>query len=146
MLKDWSTAYQIGIAEIDEQHRGFFAAAHRLFEAIMDLRGREGAVEAIAFMRRYAEQHFKTEEAFMRRHNYPGLAAHLTEHAAFFQRMLDLEQDLALVGPSQDLAYRALDITQDWLIDHIADEDVLYALHVKAGTPSGTVTPLVRPK
>jgi hemerythrin len=24
-------------------------------------------------------------------------------------------------------------MTQDWLIDHIADEDILYALHVKAG-------------
>jgi hemerythrin len=45
----------------------------------------------------------------------------------------DLENDLRTFGPSQELADRALEMTQDWLIDHIADEDVLYALHVKAG-------------
>ncbi len=37
-----------------------------------------------------------------------------------------------MFGPSQALADRALDLTQDWLIDHIADEDMLYSLHVKA--------------
>ena len=146
MLKEWSSAYRIGIAEIDEQHQRFFDAAHRLYEAIFELKGKEAVAEVVAFMREYAELHFRTEEAFMRRHAYPGLSAHIKEHAAFFQRLEELEQDLVMIGPSQELADRALDITQDWLIDHIADEDVLYALHVKAGSPStgGTVTPLVR--
>jgi hemerythrin len=43
-----------------------------------------------------------------------------------------LEDDLRNFGPDARLADRALDITQDWLINHIADEDVLYALHVKS--------------
>lgn len=147
MLKEWSDAYRIGIAEIDEQHQGFFDAAHRLYDAIVDFKGKEVVAEVVAFMRGYAERHFKTEEAFMRRHAYPGLDAHMKEHVAFFLRLEELEQDLTLIGPSQGLADRALDITQDWLIDHIADEDVLYALHVKAGAPvaGGTVTPLARP-
>ncbi len=132
MLRDWSDAYRVGIDEIDEQHQGFFAAAHRLYEAILDQKGRDAVGEVLAFMRGYAEQHFETEEAFMRRHDYPGLREHQRIHAQFFQRLEDLEQDLSMIGPSQDLADRALDITQDWLIDHIGDEDMLYALHVKA--------------
>ncbi|EXJ11558.1 hypothetical protein D779_0146 [Imhoffiella purpurea] len=84
-------------------------------------------------MRTYAEEHFRTEEAFMRLHAYPGLKDHLYQHAAFFRRLGELENDLMIFGPSQRLADRALDITQDWLIDHIADEDMLYALHVKDG-------------
>lgn len=139
MLRDWSDVYSIGITEIDEQHRGFFEAAHRLYEGILDREGRNAVVEAIAFMRDYANRHFQTEEVFMREHDYPGLTDHLRQHAAFFRRLDELENDLMIFGPSQDLADRALDITQDWLIDHIADEDMLYALHVKTEDARATV-------
>ena len=133
MLREWSDVYVIGIEEIDPQHQGFFTASHGLYEAILDRKGREWVIEAVAFMRDYAESHFDTEEAFMRRHAYPDLAGHLRQHVAFMRHLDDLENDLRTFGPSQELADRALEMTQDWLIDHIADEDILYALHVKAG-------------
>lgn len=132
MLKDWSDVYSIGIDEIDEQHRGFFAASHRLYEKIVDLSGKDAVAEAIAFMRTYADHHFATEEAFMRQHQYAGLAEHLKLHQAFMETLNGLEQDLNHFGPSERLADRALDITQDWLINHIADEDVLYAMDFKS--------------
>ncbi len=133
MLKDWSDVYRIGIAEIDQQHQGFFAASHLLYEGILNMDAKNAVVDAIRFMREYAEKHFQTEEIFMRKHAYPALKEHLHQHAAFFRRLDELENDLMIFGPSQALADRALDITQDWLIDHIADEDMLYSLHVKAG-------------
>ncbi|UHD18357.1 bacteriohemerythrin [Thiocapsa bogorovii] len=133
MLREWSDIYSIGIEEIDRQHQGFFAASHQLYEAILDREAKTGVIDAVAFMRAYAETHFSTEEDFMRRHDYPDLDAHLRQHVAFMRRLDALENDLRTFGPGQELADRALEMTQDWLIDHIADEDVLYALHVKAG-------------
>jgi len=132
MLRNWSEVYSVGIPTIDEQHQGFFAASHRLYEQILDREANQGVAEAITFMRDYAGSHFQTEEAFMRDHEYPALAAHQALHAAFFARLDALAEDLATFGPSPDLAERALDLTQDWLVDHIADEDVLYALHAKS--------------
>jgi hemerythrin len=132
MLRDWSDVYSVGIPEIDEQHQGFFAASHRLYEQILDRDAKQGVEEAITFMRRYADSHFQAEEAFMRKHDYPALKAHQALHAAFFARLDALAEDLAIFGPSPDLADRALDLTQDWLVDHIADEDVLYALHARS--------------
>ncbi|MBK1643608.1 hemerythrin [Thiocapsa imhoffii] len=137
MLKDWSEVYSIGIDEIDQQHRGFFNASHRLYQAILDREGRDGVIEAVGFMRHYAETHFQAEEAFMRAHAYPDLEAHLRQHGRFMRQLDALEGDLRTFGPSQQLADRALEMTQDWLIDHIADEDVLYALHVKSEDQSG---------
>ncbi len=131
MLREWSEVYSVGIPEIDEQHQGFFAASHRLYERILDRDAQTGAAEAIAFMRDYAQRHFQAEEAFMQRHQYPALAAHQALHAAFFERLNTLAEDLANFGPDEDLAERALGLTQDWLVDHIADEDVLYALHAR---------------
>ncbi|MFB1486906.1 MULTISPECIES: bacteriohemerythrin [unclassified Thiocapsa] len=133
MLRKWSEIYRIGIDEIDRQHKGFFEASHRLYEAILNREERDGLIEAMAFMRSYAETHFSTEEAFMQKHDYPDLADHLRQHAAFMRNLDGLDNDLRNFGPTQELADRALDMTQDWLIDHIADEDILYALHVKAG-------------
>ncbi|MBV5308857.1 bacteriohemerythrin [Chromatium okenii] len=132
MLREWSDIYSIGIADIDAQHQGFFAAAHRLYDDILEREGKNAVEEAMTFMRNYAEEHFQTEVAFMRKHEYPGLKEHLILHAGFFRKLDELENDLMMFGPSQALADRALDITQDWLIDHIADEDMLYSLHVKA--------------
>ncbi len=42
MLRDWSDAYKIGIAEIDHQHQGFFAAAHGLYDQILNCAGEHG--------------------------------------------------------------------------------------------------------
>ncbi|WP_295389417.1 bacteriohemerythrin [uncultured Thiodictyon sp.] len=134
MLRDWSDVYSVGIPEIDEQHQGFFAASHRLYEQILDRDAKQGVQEALAFMRHYADSHFQAEEAFMRQHDYPALKAHQALHAAFFARLDALAEDLATFGPSPDLADRALDLTQDWLVEHIADEDVLYALHARSQT------------
>ena len=73
MLREWSDIYSIGIADIDAQHQGFFAAAHRLYDDILEREGKNAVEDAMAFMRNYAEEHFQTEVAFMRKHEYPGL-------------------------------------------------------------------------
>ncbi len=75
-MRDWSDDYLIGIDEIDGQHRGFFDAAHRLYDQILNCEGEHGVEEAVAFLRDYAESHFQTEEAFMRKHGYPHLEGH----------------------------------------------------------------------
>lgn len=130
MLKEWSDAYCIGIPEVDQQHRGFFEAAHRLHDQILNCSGEEGVEDAIAFLRDYAGRHFETEEELMRRHAFPGLEAHLRLHDAFFESLDQLTYDLEVCGPSQHLADRALEVVQDWLIDHILDEDQQYAPYV----------------
>ena len=49
-----------------------------------------------------------------------------------FLEVLDrLGDDLEVFGPSQHLADRALEISQEWLIHHIVDEDTPYARYVK---------------
>lgn len=136
MLRDWSDVYSVGIPEIDEQHQGFFKASHRLYDEILDCQGEHAVEAAVAFMRDYANRHFTAEEDFMRQHAYPALAEHQALHAAFFERLDALAEDLAVFGPSQHLADRALDLTQDWLVEHIADEDVLYALHARSQSPA----------
>ena len=131
MLKDWSDDYRIGIDEIDGQHKGFFEAAHRLYDHILNCEGENAVEESVEFLRHYADKHFRTEEAFMQKHEFPALEQHRQLHAGFLERLDMLNDDLKIFGPSQHLADRALEIAQDWLIDHITEEDMQYVKYVK---------------
>jgi len=133
MLKDWSDDYRLGIEVIDAQHRGFFGATHRLHDAILNCEGEKAVEQTLDFLRDYATQHFRDEEGFMQAHGFPGLDHHRRLHEAFLEALDRLSDDLRIFGPSQHLANRALETAQDWLIDHIIEEDSRYAAYVKKG-------------
>ena len=131
MLKEWSDDYLIGIEEIDTQHKGFFEATHRLYDHLLNCEGEKIVEESIEFLRKYAEMHFRVEEAFMHMHGFPRLEQHKKLHTEFFEELDTLLNDLKVFGPSQHLADHALEISQDWLVHHIADEDSQYAAYAK---------------
>lgn len=130
MLKTWSDDYALGIQVIDEQHKGFFEACHRLYDAILNCEGEKMVEESVAFLRDYASRHFQTEESFMAKHAYPHLEQHKKLHTEFLEVLDGLVDELELFGPSQHLADRALEISQEWLINHIIEEDSLYAQYI----------------
>jgi hemerythrin len=80
----WTDDLATGIDEIDEQHRELYLQVAALHEAM-----KSGAVgqarEIIAYLRRYAVDHFATEEEAMRAVRYPGLEAHRGEHRRFVE-------------------------------------------------------------
>ncbi len=135
MLKDWSDDYLIGIDEIDGQHKGFFDAAHRLYDYVLNCEGEKAVEEAVDFLRDYADKHFRTEEAFMQKHEFPGFERHKRLHLGFLEALEMLGDELKVFGPSQHLADRALEVAQDWLIDHITEEDMQYVRYMKERAP-----------
>ena len=131
MLKAWSDDCLIGIESIDTQHKGFFEATHRLYDCIRNCEGEKIVEESVAFLKRYAEVHFQAEEDYMHKHGFPRLEQHKRLHVEFLEALDVLLDDLMVFGPSQHLADQALEISQDWLIHHIAEEDSQYAAYVK---------------
>jgi len=131
MLKTWSDAYSLGIEAIDEQHKEFFEACHRLYDAILNCEGEKIVEESVEFLWDYAHRHFQTEEGFMTKHAYPHLDHHKDLHTDFLEALDSLNDDLELYGPSQHLADRALEITQEWLIHHIIEEDMRFAHYIE---------------
>ena len=135
MLLPWSDKYSIGIAEIDKQHQTFFEAAHRLHDAIMNSAGEKVVEETLQFLKDYVVKHFQDEEALMQRYDYPGLEDHKKLHVDFLDTFDEFTSEWnVFLAPSQDLADRLLATTQDWLIEHIAESDTLYAQHIKRST------------
>jgi hemerythrin len=132
MLIDWSDEYLIGIDKIDEQHKEFFAKVHRVYEACLESEGENVVQETLDFLKNYAIEHFRSEEAFMREYEYPDVEEHSKLHAEFLDEYTKLSDEFSDLGTSQVLADNIVDTVQNWLIEHIADADRYYATHVKS--------------
>ncbi len=131
MLREWSDDYALGIDEIDAQHKMFFEATHRLYDSILNCEGEHAVEDAMMFLKNYASKHFSAEESYMQKHGYPRLDYHKKLHIEYLDTLESLLDEFKVMGPSQDLADRVLDAAQDWLIDHIIDEDSQFAKYTK---------------
>jgi hemerythrin len=114
--------FEIGIAEIDAQHR-------RLFELLNDMKGWSGtdlehaaSLDILDSLSEYALVHFAVEESIMRMLHYPATAAHVAEHKRFTDTLDIFRHRLLKEQRSIDL----VDFIKSWLVDHIDRVDRQY--------------------
>jgi hemerythrin len=114
--------FEIGIAEIDAQHR-------RLFELLNDMKGWSGtdlehaaSLDILDSLSEYALVHFAVEESIMRMLHYPDTAAHIAEHKRFADTLDVFRHRLLKEQRSIDL----VDFIKSWLVDHIDRVDRQY--------------------
>lgn len=120
--------FEIGIAEIDAQHR-------RLFELIHEMRGWSGSdleqpamIDILNALAEYAQTHFAVEESVMRMLQYPDTAAHIAEHKRFSDALEVFRYRLMKEGHGIDL----VTFIQSWLVEHIDRVDRAYVQYFLA--------------
>jgi hemerythrin len=116
---------EIGVPEIDAQHREMFGTLATL-EAALARADEAAATVALNLLSRYALEHFETEERWMRRTSYPRLREHLSQHDDFVARLVAITNERADGGPCPHLIQR-IQNALSWLRDHIENEDQLLA-------------------
>jgi len=119
----WDARYSVGEATIDSQHRELLDHMNTLGRKIAQ-GDRGGLQEVMDFLGRYAHFHFDTEEAMMRKVEYPLLASHLQEHHSFVQRYERLAADIA--AQRSDPLYLGFQIQLflfDWFVNHTTKTD-----------------------
>jgi len=95
----WTKELELGIEEIDEQHRELFVRAERLYHAMRH--GQPIAAEAmLASFRDFVLSHFEFEERWMRRADFPGLELHRVAHREFADRLHAVTGEYRRHGPS----------------------------------------------
>ena len=116
-----------GIVKIDTQHSMLFSAmkdARMLveadqFDALLTLLGK---LEA------YIGFHFRDEEQFMRDNNVSGYDEHVICHRRFRD---SVQQHIAELEKTGEPSFEILTFAEDWLINHINVEAVLFQQYVK---------------
>ena len=120
----WDEMYATGIDSIDDQHKHLISLLNRMFEALLQKRGKEEVSYVIEEMNRYAEYHFQTEESLMERAGYSDLAEHRIFHDAFISKVNDF-----LFKYNQNDEALSAEVTiflTNWLNEHLSTIDQKY--------------------
>jgi hemerythrin len=118
---EWKETYNIGIKEIDNQHRGLFDLISKLSTTQRYETTGQYFLATLNKLVEYARIHFATEERYMREAQYPALAEHQQEHRLFFPEVEKLMNDLERKQP--DIQQKILDFLKEWYMSHILGTD-----------------------
>jgi hemerythrin len=128
---EWEDSYNIGVKEIDIQHRGLFDVISKLSTARRyDPSGKYFSAMLDQFID-YAKIHFATEERYMQEAQYNKLVEHQQEHNQFLTDIMTLAAGAEKKEP--DIQQKILDFLKDWYVAHIlgADRDYQKAFRDK---------------
>ena len=75
------------------------------------------------FLDDYTKQHFRDEEAYMQKINYPGLDAQKRAHANFVSELAKLKSEYEKSGGNILVILNANKMVVDWLTNHITSMD-----------------------
>ena len=76
----WKPEYGVGIDSIDKQHKDFFAVTNDIIDLLEkeDVK-REELLAAVVKLEEHGGEHFRTEEGYFDKVNYPGAKMHVEE-------------------------------------------------------------------
>jgi hemerythrin len=121
---EWEESYNIGIKEIDIQHRGLFDMISKLATTRRyDAEGRYFVATLNKFIE-YTRLHFATEERYMHEAQYPKIAEHKQEHTQFLQQLERVAQSHKKEDPASE--QKILNFLKEWYVDHILGTDREY--------------------
>ena len=114
----------IGIREIDDQHRVFVGLINEMFALASDP---AAPADLRPFLRRlngYAIYHFGTEEGYFERFGYESAEIHAGEHRRILKRISDFIEEYDFKGTAviPELAV----FLNDWFLDHTQKVDRQY--------------------
>lgn len=118
----WGPALEIGITEIDYQHRNLVSMLNALHNAIESGEPRHHLGEILEELELYVINHFATEERVMERLHFEFTEQHKLEHRDLAQAV-QIHREAFNRG--EDSARELLQFLINWLMTHIAGADSL---------------------
>ncbi len=127
----WTRELETGHELLDEQHRHYIDLLNNyLANVTSQLTTDENLsklVRSFDFLRRYAEEHFATEESIMDSAGFPDSLSHKDEHLDFLQHVENLHWEMQENGFSERLSREVNFYAIEWFIDHILGSDMQLA-------------------
>ena len=134
----WSDDLSVGIAIIDEQHKGLLAMLNQINEGIRGGWAKKAREEVLAKLVEYAVIHMATEENLMKEAGYPAEEEHIQHHKNLIEMVGDYI-DKYNQNPSTS-SYELLFFLRRWLVDHTQKDDKLLGQYlVKQGVTGKVV-------
>jgi hemerythrin len=139
VLHEIPIALDIGIAEIDSQHRQLQTLLERLRQST-DKRYGFAADAILAELLIQTRIHFAVEESLMRLLSFPDTEAHVEEHRTLTEQLEKLRKRVQ----DFEVADGLTNFIQTWLVDHVNHFDREFVGHFLAKGVDPQVSPVTR--
>ena len=116
----WHDWYSMGVELIDDEHR-------EILDQLDELVASENSAFAAQLLLGYVSKHFADEERVMANIGFKGLGRHKKLHDDFRVRVVEMVRRIDEPG----MVDRLVKYSSDWIVAHIANEDVLIGVAVK---------------
>jgi hemerythrin-like metal-binding protein len=127
---EWTSDYNIGIKEIDDQHLELFNKSVKLLESVNAQK--EDIEEIMSFLELYAQEHFETEERYMMEYEYPFIEHQKDQHKKFVKTFLELKKEVIDNQLAKTyLMFRIQIFVIDWIVNHTMKEDMHFGRFLK---------------
>ncbi len=120
-----------GNATIDMQHKGLFDQMDKILDSVIAGKSQEEVYKLVQFLEDYTASHFKAEEALMKSHEYKNISFHQAQHERFTRELSKYKKQLAANKPELKQISVILNNLQDWLVDHVMQEDKEFARTIR---------------
>lgn len=130
----WAERYRTGISFIDAQHQDLFRIVARLQEAMAGGRDEAALRELLDELVDRLGSHFRDEEDFLRRVDYPDLLEHAAEHAALLGEITAIQDRYR--HAQAPLASMIGTFLGGWLRHHISEGDFRFADFLRRAEPT----------
>ncbi len=134
----WSERYSVKVKKLDKQHMHMAELVNAINNSINLQEDRNKVIEGFKELIKYTGTHFSTEEALMKKHDYPSYKKHKKEHKNLINLLRDIERQFKRESKSfsdfdYNLAKDWLVIHTDWFTVHLShsDKDLGAFLHKK---------------
>ena len=125
-LITWDSRYEIGLPEIDAEHKVFVSIIQRIEEAVK-VEDKEHVIKLIEELLKYADFHFCSEENIMIREEYPDYHWHKKLHQHLLVELRDRIQIIKYEYIDFDVLLKFL---VAWFKGHTQIEDKKFAEYV----------------
>jgi hemerythrin-like metal-binding protein len=116
----WRSAYETGIADVDEEHRRLFEIARNIHLAVRSQNVDSRLQPWLRELRTQMDNHFETEERLMNRYGYPGAKHHRQRHRCY------RNDGIGNAGKPNEAPLTMQQVTvffRNWMIHHVLTED-----------------------
>lgn len=123
-LIPWSDAYNLGVAEIDSQHKKMIGIINHLYSVMQAATEKEEMNTILQELIDYANYHFATEEKHFEEFHYEDAVEHIKAHDMYREKISKFAEEY--YNNAIMLPFEMMDFLGEWWTRHILGVDRKY--------------------